>query len=193
MPRPSQGSIPSELGWLVDMLDDYERRLRVLEAPSGEALGNTVAKLQDALAKLQDTIAAIPITLATTVRTSGFGLAAGRNTYATATLVVPDGKTSAAILGIGAAMALDKTSGGLTSANARILIDGAASGGFPAAKDAGASVVANVMNAQHAHTLTGLVAGATITVAFQISPLNPAAFPGDAQNFASITALGSFT
>ena len=45
MPRPSQGSIPSELGWLVDMLDDYERRLRILEAPSGEALGNTVAKL----------------------------------------------------------------------------------------------------------------------------------------------------
>lgn len=45
MPRPSQGSIPSELGWLVDMLDDYERRLRTLEAPSGEALGNTVAKL----------------------------------------------------------------------------------------------------------------------------------------------------
>jgi len=45
MPRPSQGSIPSELGWLVDMLDDYERRIRTLEAPSGEALGNTVAKL----------------------------------------------------------------------------------------------------------------------------------------------------
>lgn len=186
MPRPSQGSIPSELGWLIDTLDDYERRIRVLEAPSGEAIGNTVAKLS-AL------VAAIPITLATTVRASNFGLGAGWNTYATTTLVVPAGKTSAAILGIGAAMALDKTSGGLTSASARILIDGAASGDFPAAKDAGASIVANVMNAQHSRTLTGLVAGATITVAFQISPLNPAAFTSDAQNFASITALGSFT
>ena len=51
MPRPSQGSIPSELGWLVDTLDDYERRLRTLEAPSGEALGNTVAKLQASIAQ----------------------------------------------------------------------------------------------------------------------------------------------
>lgn len=167
-------------------LGELARRLDLLEAPTGTSAFRTVAKLQDA-------IAAIPITLAATVRASGFGLAAGWNTYATTTLVVPAGKTSAAILGIGAAMALDKTSGGLTSANARILIDGAASGDFPAAKDAGASVVANVMNAQHSRALTDLVAGATITVAFQISPLNPAAFTPDAGNFASITALGSFT
>ena len=53
MPRPSQGSIPSELGWLVDALDDYERRLRTLEAPSGEALGNTVAKLAALVADIQ--------------------------------------------------------------------------------------------------------------------------------------------
>lgn len=181
-----RGPIPSELDWLIDTLDGYEERLRTLEAPSGESLNSTVAKLQAA-------IAAIPITLAATVRASNFGLAAGWNTYATTTLVVPAGKTSAVILGIGAAMALDKRSGGLTSANARILIDGAASGDFPAAKDAGVSIVANVMNAQHSRALTGLVAGATITVAFQISPLNPAAFTYDAQNFASITALGSFT
>lgn len=45
MPRPSQGSIPSELGFLIDLLDDYERRLRILEAPSGESLSNAVAKL----------------------------------------------------------------------------------------------------------------------------------------------------
>lgn len=54
MPRPSQGSIPSDLGWLVDMLDDYERRLRTLEAPSGEALGNTVAKLSALVSNIQD-------------------------------------------------------------------------------------------------------------------------------------------
>lgn len=175
-----------DLARLDAELRELKRRLDLLEAPTGTSAFRTVAKLQDA-------IAAIPITLATTVRQSGFGLAGGWNTYATTTLVVPAGKTSAAILGIGAAMALDKTSGGLTSASARILIDGAASGNFPAAKDAGASVVANVMNAQHSRVLTGLVAGATITVAFQISPLNAAAFPSDAQNFASITALGSFT
>ncbi|WP_454137577.1 hypothetical protein [Microbacterium paulum] len=33
------------------MLDDYERRIRILEAPSGEALGNTVAKLAESIAQ----------------------------------------------------------------------------------------------------------------------------------------------
>lgn len=48
-----QGSIPSELGWLVDELDDIAERLRTLEAPSGEALGSTVAKLQALVADIQ--------------------------------------------------------------------------------------------------------------------------------------------
>lgn len=44
-PSPRRGSIPSELGDLIDTLNDYERRLRILEAPSGESLASTVAKL----------------------------------------------------------------------------------------------------------------------------------------------------
>ena len=49
----NQGPIPSELGFLIDTLNDYERRLRTLEAPSGEALGSTVAKLAALVANLQ--------------------------------------------------------------------------------------------------------------------------------------------
>lgn len=41
-----RGPIPSELDWLIDTLDGYEERLRTLEAPSGENLSATVAKLQ---------------------------------------------------------------------------------------------------------------------------------------------------
>ena len=48
-----QGSIPSDLGWLVDELDDIAERLRTLEAPSGEALGSTVAKLHALVADIQ--------------------------------------------------------------------------------------------------------------------------------------------
>lgn len=48
-----QGSIPSDLGWLVDELDDIAERLRTLEAPSGEALGSTVAKLTALVADIQ--------------------------------------------------------------------------------------------------------------------------------------------
>lgn len=41
-----RGAIPSELGWLIDELDSISDRLRTLEAPSGEALFDTVTKLQ---------------------------------------------------------------------------------------------------------------------------------------------------
>jgi hypothetical protein len=48
-----QGAIPSDLGDLIDELDDVQRRLRILEAPSGESLGNTVAKLSALVADIQ--------------------------------------------------------------------------------------------------------------------------------------------
>lgn len=48
-----RGPIPSELDWLIDTLDGYEERLRTLEAPSGEALSSTVAKLQALVANIQ--------------------------------------------------------------------------------------------------------------------------------------------
>lgn len=48
-----QGAIPSELGWLIDELDSFAERLRTLEAPSGESLQNTVAKLQALVENIQ--------------------------------------------------------------------------------------------------------------------------------------------
>lgn len=48
-----QGAIPSELGWLIDELDGLSERLRTLEAPSGESLSSTVAKLQALIANIQ--------------------------------------------------------------------------------------------------------------------------------------------
>lgn len=51
-----QGAIPSDLGWLIDELDSFGTRLRSLEAPSGESLGNTVAKLTDLVTNIQATL-----------------------------------------------------------------------------------------------------------------------------------------
>ena len=48
-----RGAIPSDLGDLIDELNGIEARLRTLEAPSGEALGSTVAKLQALVADIQ--------------------------------------------------------------------------------------------------------------------------------------------
>lgn len=46
MRNSRQGALPTDLGGLIDALDDFERRLRTLEAPSGENLSATVARLQ---------------------------------------------------------------------------------------------------------------------------------------------------
>lgn len=53
MTSTRQGRIPGELGWLVDELDGISERLRTLEAPSGEALSSTVAKLQSLVEDIQ--------------------------------------------------------------------------------------------------------------------------------------------
>lgn len=53
MSNRRRGPIPDELGWLLDALDDYAERLRKLEAPSGEALSNTVATLQALVTDIQ--------------------------------------------------------------------------------------------------------------------------------------------
>lgn len=51
-----KGAIPSDLGWLVDELDDIAERLRTLETPSGESLNSTVSKLQDLVSDIQETL-----------------------------------------------------------------------------------------------------------------------------------------
>lgn len=48
-----QGALPSDIGWLIDELDDLSSRLRTLESPSGESLGSTVAKLSGLVANIQ--------------------------------------------------------------------------------------------------------------------------------------------
>lgn len=53
MPNTRRGPIPDDLGWLIDTIDDYADRLRTLEAPSGEALSNTVATLKTLVSNIQ--------------------------------------------------------------------------------------------------------------------------------------------
>lgn len=54
MRSPRTGALPTDLSALIDRLSDYERRLRTLEAPSGEALGSTVEKLTALVADIQE-------------------------------------------------------------------------------------------------------------------------------------------
>ena len=83
-----RGAIPSELDWLIDTLDDYEERLRTLEAPGGEALSSTVAKLQALVANIQAQLDAWTSTRYTnaTIDTKDANVAAQINPAIAATL-----------------------------------------------------------------------------------------------------------
>lgn len=161
---------------LTDKIAELSGRLDTLERPSGNDKAGTLA--------------ALPILASRVATSTGFGLAAGWNDYASATIPVPAGKTHATVMVVGGAAAVDMTSGGVTSANARLVINGVASPAFPSAKDAGASAVNNVMTANSG---AAVAVSGNVTVSLQINPLNATAFPANTGNFASLTVIVLFT
>ena len=165
-------------------LDAIQRQVAELQA--------TQAQLAATQAELADTVAALPRTQSATDSSTGWGLGAGWNTKATVNLVVPEGKTLANISAVGGAAAADLTTGGLTNASARIVIGESGSVTFEAAKDAGASVVNNIMTPSYGRSFA-TSGGSTITVTLDLNPLNPAAFGATASNYASLTVIATFS
>lgn len=53
MSRANRGKIPSEMGWLIDLLDDMAERLSTLEAPDGNQIAQTVRTLQALVSDIQ--------------------------------------------------------------------------------------------------------------------------------------------
>lgn len=84
------GAIPSEIGWLVDELDDFAQRLRTLEAPSGESLSSSVAKLQ---ALVETSVAPVSIRVMDGAAAIGGSAAA----FAAASVATPAGYTRALV------------------------------------------------------------------------------------------------
>lgn len=54
MTGPNRGKIPSEMGWLIDLLDGYGERLSTLEAPDGNQIAQTVKKLSALIDNIQE-------------------------------------------------------------------------------------------------------------------------------------------
>jgi hypothetical protein len=174
-PTPAGGG---DLGALMREIQGLRKRVGDLESPSGTQRALAVQRL--------------PFQDFQTESVSGIGLAASWNTYATVTLAVPEGKKLLQVLGIGTAAVLDQTSGGLTTSYGRVVINGVASREFPAAKDAGATVVNNVITATSS-AVVDVSALTSVDIALQLRPLNAAAYPPHAQNFAQLAVIGSFT
>lgn len=171
-PKPPREGVAA----IIQPIREIRRRADQAEAASGTQRVRAASRL--------------PVLGANSRTVTGIGLAAGWNTYVILTLDVPPGKSTATIAVIANGAVLDQTSGGVTALSARVLIGANASPAVPGAKDAGASVVNNIFTIAHSVSLTGV--SGQISVAVQINPLNPSAFPAAGSNFATATVFAGF-
>ena len=146
------------------------------------------------LSNLARQLNAMPIVWVGASSQTWFGLnTVGWHTVAEVKVTVPPGKETASVVAVAGGAAADLTSGGLTTAEARIIIaTGITSPRFSAAKDSGASVVNNVISASYGVGDLNLTLVPEFTVQFQMTGLNPAAFPPTAENYASLTVTATF-
>lgn len=105
MSNSRRGAIPSDLGWLVDELASLSDRLDTLEAPSGENLSNTVAKLQASISRTVVPVAVHGIE-------SPAAISSVYTDFAAVTTPVPDGYTRAVVSLTTSAMVLNSAVGG---------------------------------------------------------------------------------
>lgn len=197
--RPEPVLTPQDAAWGRWVSNSIES-LEKLVASSGSAQTATnkgLAASLDAQARQIASIsalqAAMPIQATSIDRTSP--ISATSSSFvdkASVSIDIPEGKTTASVLAIGAARITDTVTGGLTSSDCRVVIAGDAGGSFPAAKDAAVSQVINVLNATHARTFP-VTPGEAFTVTMQVSALNASAFPSSPANFAQIAVVASFT
>jgi len=159
-----QGPIPSELGALIDELDDVQRRLRTLEAPSGESLGSTVEKLRASIAQTVQPASIYKLVDPATITSAA-------SNVASASVLVPDGYTRAIVnVTASATLRSNEAAGGWTLLMVAAIITGGGSAynqwaSVDGQKYGGAS-------ASSAAVLEGLTPGSTIDVAARVS------FPG---------------
>lgn len=185
--------------------DPYDALRRQMQADSDAAraaLGaggtqpfQTVRKVLGLLEDLLALVARLPQVESRQDVRSGFGISdvpsAGWKTVASVSLPRPSDKNRVVIQASAQGAVLDTTSGGLTTAQCRVLVDGVASPVIPASKDAGATFVNNVLVVSMVWEITPLPA--TVTVEFQMSPLNPSAFAARPSNIANLSVYAGYS
>lgn len=149
------------------------------------------ASVENSLTLVNATIANIPIVTIASNSSTNFSLSSTFTAKASVNIPVPPGKTAARVVAVGGLAAADGTSGGVTTAYARIVIAGMPSVTFSAAKDAGASVVNNIITPSSGATLG--VQGGAIPVSLEAFGENGAAFPAFTSNYAQLTVIATFS
>lgn len=179
---------------------EVERRVTNTERSIYQAAQNQAGdnrSIASQIEALSATVRAIPIQASASGQNSGFALTGAYTTIADAIVTVPEGKNFASILAIGTGAALDATTGGLTNAYGRIVVvnplgSNFVSIEFPAAKDAGASQVNNIISASMSQSLEVVPLG-DLRVVFQMYGLNGSAYPARPSNVAQIAFTTTFT
>lgn len=177
-----------ELGAIVGKVRDIERRLAELERPTGTQNAQIVRQTAEV-------VAALPIPAGEFAQEDGIGLALGPVNIGFS-VTVPAGKTRVVFTAVGNVAVLDATSGGLASANAYIEVNGSgftwSSPVMPAAKDAGASVVNNIITPVLGFEQADLTPGGSFLVNMQVNATNPTAYPADPTNFGTVAMVATF-
>lgn len=176
-------TVPAEgaLGELVQRFREMERRLVELERPTGTQFAEVVRNL--------------PVPAGEFARSNGIGLASGPVNVGFS-VTVPAGKTRVVFTAVGNVAVLDATSGGLASASAFIEVNGPgfiwSSPVMPAAKDAGAAVVNNIITPVLGFEQGDLTPGGSFLVNMSVTATNPAAYPANPVNFGTLAMVATF-
>jgi hypothetical protein len=168
------------LGQFADELREIKRRLRDLESPSGTQRAQAVSQLTRPAVGWAEA--------------SGFSLAA--TLYVQFNIPIPTDMDFVSIFILGHVEALDMTSGGAAVARAFLEVSGSAllwgRGPFSASKDAGASVVNNIIT-----PITGfsqaVAPGTSLLVSMNVSATSGAPFTAQPSNFAILQAFAIFS
>lgn len=175
--------IPTNNGYeaVAREITDLQRRIGELERPNGTQIAQVVRNL--------------PVPAGQFARSNGIGLAAGPVNIGFS-VTVPEGKTRVVFTAVGNVAVLDATSGGLASANASIEVNGPgfiwSSPVMPAAKDAGASVVNNIITPVLGFEQGNLTPGWSFLVNMSVNATNPAAYPANPVNFGTLAMVATF-
>lgn len=171
------------------LIQDHET---FIDRQKGE--GQNLGKSQSSTMKrLASTIKAQPFTVVGHDSETGFGLSSGWNAVASVTISHPFGWGLLSLTAVGAAAAVDTTSGGLTICEARIVIGSSVSPSFAPAKDAGVSAVNNILTPNFGVRDVSATATDKTVCTLELRPLNPSAFPSMPGNYASLTINAVFT
>lgn len=168
------------MGDLADRIKKLEARVRELESASGTQRARAVAKItRPAVGWAEE---------------AEFSLAGPLPVQFN--IPVPSDMDFVSIFILGHVEALDMTSGGLAVAQAYLEVSGSAltwsRGPFSASKDAGASVVNNIITPITGFT-HAVVPDTSLLVSMNVSATNPAAFTAEPSNFAILQAFAIFS